>query len=243
MPHLTEGAAAARDRAGDDDLLHDHCRPPTRRRHRRLPSTSRLAARRAHAYPSARTTAPMARWIWPQSGIAVSAIAAQTNRRRSSASSTAGSRNAIRPSRWPVDWPSRYGARAKTRPPTSAAPRASPSARSHQHVSAPAATIERRTTRLYAQMFPSSAPQRPEGDPEQPPLQVRGRARLRPERVRVGPRRARRARAGARGARTPSRAGGDLRPPPRRGRRPAARDSGRRLCCTAGHVAHRAQAA
>ena len=37
---------------------------------------------------------------------------------------------------------------------------------------------------------PEQRPQRPERDPEQPPLQVRGRARLRPERVRVGPRRA-----------------------------------------------------
>ena len=161
-----------------------------RRPHRRLPSTSRRAAPAPSVYPSARTTAPIARWICPQSGIAVRATAAQTNRRRSSASSTAGSRNAIRPSRWPVDWPSRYGASAKTRPPTSAAPRASPSARSHQHVSAPAATIERRTTRLYAQMFPSSARSGQKGIPSSHPCRFGDARRLRPERVRVGPRRA-----------------------------------------------------
>ncbi len=58
---------------------------------------------RAHAYPSARITAPIARWICPESGIAASASPAHTNLRRSSARSTAGRRNAISPRRWPVD--------------------------------------------------------------------------------------------------------------------------------------------
>ena len=152
-----------------------------------------------------------------RSGIAARTSAATTKRRRSRASSIAGRRNATSPSRCPVDCPTRYGIRQNTTPPTSAAGRETSSVRSHQHVSGPASTNVRSTTRSYDQTFPNRAASGQYGRPSSQPWRFGGAwASGRKEYGSAGARR--RARADDRRARSSSRAAGGRRRPPLRAR-------------------------
>ena len=150
---------------------------------------SRHGGSRIQAYATKSGIAPSARWTCPDSGIAVERGAARTKRRRSSASSIAGSRNEICPSRWPVLCCRRYGARAKSTPPSSAGPRGKSERAQPPAREAACGEEGQQQHEVVGPGGPEGALERPERRSQQPALEVRALRRLGLERVRVAPRR------------------------------------------------------
>ena len=169
VPHLAEGAAAARDRAGDDDLLHgdrrhrrdDRARgslPPVGARH-----ASPGVAEREHDRPHrevdlAAERDRRERDRGPDEPAPLEREQHGRQQERDQAEQMAGRlAEPVRRQREDEAADERGAARrGRARAATSTS-------------SAPAATIERRTTRLYAQMFPSSARSGQNGIPSSHP--------------------------------------------------------------------------
>ncbi len=187
VPHLAERAAAARDRAGDDDLLHGD------RRHRRddrsrgsLPPVGAChpspgVAEREHDRPHrevdlAAERDRRERDCGPDEPAPLEGQQHGREQKRDQAEQMAG--RLAEPVRRQCEDES-----ADERGAADEAERAQPPARQRT-----GGDDREKDDQVVGPDVPEQRPQRPERDPEQPPLQVRRRCRLRSERVRVGPR-------------------------------------------------------